>query len=276
MGRPSPRRYPCQTASLRPPQKSSASIVDNGGTTVSNATPPTHVVPKAAVVSPPVLTRISIASAQPGTGPAGAAEALRPLTEDYIDNGGEQLSPDEPPRNSLLFRPDTPIMTRSPTYWNGVELQTAPATVPTPPSDPDWPLVLPWECLDDPSVPPEWGGRGGLVNGGLEVSVYNGGNMRTAEDVDITHPCPSSTLLVLLTQTLWCHVVPKAKRGSSTMVKALSFTKSTLCNLTVSDWCASHSQSLRKPITSKKHLNASLSNILIYRHLKLSPRQVAH
>ncbi|KAI0263158.1 hypothetical protein BGY98DRAFT_1103939 [Russula aff. rugulosa BPL654] len=108
----------------------------------------------------------------------------QPLTEDYIDNGDERHNPDEPPRNSLLFRPDTPTTTRSPTYWNSVELQTASATIPTPPGDPDWPLVLPWECLDDPSIPPEWGGRGGLVNEGLEVSVYNGGNVTHSEDLD--------------------------------------------------------------------------------------------
>ena len=98
------------------------------------------------------------------------------VTKDYVDYAEQK--PDEPPRNSLLFRPDTPVTTRSPTYWNSVELQTAPSTVPTLPDESTWPLVLPWESLDDPSVSPEWGGRGGLVNGGLEVSVYNGGNVR--------------------------------------------------------------------------------------------------
>ena len=65
----------------------------------------------------------------------------------------------------------------SPTYWNSVELQAAPSTVLTPPEESTWPLVLPWESLDDSNIPPEWGGRGGLVNRGLEVSIYNGGNV---------------------------------------------------------------------------------------------------
>jgi hypothetical protein len=107
------------------------------------------------------------------------SDVRQPLAKDYLDehDGGEQCSPDEPPRNSLLFRPDTPITTRSPTYWNSVELQTAPATIPTPPEESTWPLVLPWECLDDPTIPLKWGERGGLVNGGLKVSVYSGGNV---------------------------------------------------------------------------------------------------
>ncbi|KAI0267538.1 hypothetical protein BGY98DRAFT_1102004 [Russula aff. rugulosa BPL654] len=72
-----PLQYPCQTASPRLPHKSSASIADNGGTTVSNAIPPMYAAPRAAVVSPPARTQILVASAQPGTDPAGAAEALR-------------------------------------------------------------------------------------------------------------------------------------------------------------------------------------------------------
>ena len=99
----------------------------------------------------------------------------QPLTEDYIDYGTQR--PDELPQNSLIFCSDTPVTTRSPTYWNSIELQTAPATVLTLPDESAWPLVLPWESLNNPSIPPEWEGRGGLVNGGLEVSIYNGGNV---------------------------------------------------------------------------------------------------
>ncbi|KAI0265266.1 hypothetical protein BGY98DRAFT_1155777 [Russula aff. rugulosa BPL654] len=209
------------------------------------------VVPEAAVVSPSALTRILIASAQPGMDPAGAAEALRAGLQGFCSPTTQMWGSPSPKITSIMARRTT----------------DCPRYHPDPPNDPDWPLVLPWECLDDPTVPPEWGGRGGLVNGGLEVSVYNGGNVthsqdlnreeldkllhtndtRTAEAkvVDITHPCPSSTLLL-------CFLI-------RTTVKALSFTKSTLCNLTVSDWCASHSQSPRKPITSKKRLNGFLS-----------------
>ena len=79
----------------------------------------------------------------------------QPLAENYIDYVDRTQSPNEPPKNSLLFCPDTPVTTHSPTYWNSIKLQTAPTTVLTLPDESIWPLILPWESLNDPSIPPE-------------------------------------------------------------------------------------------------------------------------
>jgi len=128
---------------------------------------------------------------------------------DYDREGGKRAerspSPQGPayPKSSLLLDPSTPSATQPTEYWDNFELQTInfqpPATIPdslriytqedlydpawsgpdAPPITTDpWPRRnSPWGHRDDPSVPKEWGGNGGLVADSVGADSYTGGNV---------------------------------------------------------------------------------------------------
>ena len=107
------------------------------------------------------------------------------------------------PKDSLLLDPGTPSTTQPTTYWDNFELQTLNFQSPTstfnnPPTDmqedlydPAWsgpnsPTITtdpwprrnsPWSHRDDPYVPREWGGNGGLMADSVGADSYRGGNV---------------------------------------------------------------------------------------------------